>query len=322
MAWSLGLFHRDPLQGIVGDTLILGTTLTGLWYLSLFVSSAWRLQRYKTAAHELPWQLYQLLYPWIGLLVINFTVLVTVSLAQTLNIPRFRENLYKVLLAEFAPLIAAEIPILKNWLPKFEPIRFFGIFRKALSILLGRELGTTVEEHAKNVVEFQLEFVNYLQSDPKMIEKASPSLAPYYNSTQLSVFQNTLSCLFDTSCEIGTRIGREFTSRSWTMLDVGCGEGIFSAELLNHFQTLPQVITAIDPSDMNISAFRERIANRFPTILNIDAAVGTVEEQIDDFPDANLVLASHSLYALLDQNRRSAGVIVPRLLSNAGTVLP
>jgi len=136
------------------------------------------------------------------------------------------------------------------------------------------------------------------------------SYSHYRNSATLSVFQNTLSCLYETSSLIGTRINQHFRGRQWTLIDVGGGEGIFTAEILARCSTLPYVLTMLDPSEENVKSYRSRISSTFDGIRNLDTFAKPVEAVVSDLPRPNLLLASHSLYAVLDQSRiRGAQVI-------------
>jgi hypothetical protein len=184
--WSLDAFKADPERGIIGDTLIVGSGLSALWYLSLLITSAWRLKHYQAGARNFPSGLV-LLFPWMALVLLNATVLIAASLDYKIPELGSRKWLWTALLALISPIVAFEIPVLKNWLPKFELRYFPGIFTKSLPILLGRESGTTIESHAKQVVEFQAEFMNFMNSD-KIGSLANP-MPPYYDAAQ----QKTIS---------------------------------------------------------------------------------------------------------------------------------
>jgi hypothetical protein len=321
--WSFNIFPRDPLLGVVNDVVILGATLVEIWYLSLFVSSMWRVREYRRAAPQLPYQIFQVLYPWAGLLIVNSTIL-TICIAQRVynssnspasNALGIGRSLYKILLAELAPLIALEVPIIKNWLPRFEPMRFVNIFQKSLSVMIGREIGTDVYEHATAIVEFQVEFTKYMDENADIREKTN--ILPYYDAKALSEFQRTLSCLYETSRELGKHLDALFEGRVWSLLDVGGGEGIFTCELLAGMKSIPNLASVIDPAEANIEAYRERMANKFPLIRNVDACVGTIETMIDELPIFNCVLASHSLYAAFDHSRKRAASLIAQLIDKS-----
>jgi SAM-dependent methyltransferase len=311
VAWSLDVFKTDPERGIIGDTLIIGSGLAALWYLSLLVTSAWRLKHYQAGARNFPSGLI-LLFPWTALGLLNATVLLAASL--DLIVPEFgsRKWLWTALLALTSPIVAFEIPVLKNWLPKFELRYFPGIFAKSLPILLGRESGTSIEAHAKQVVEFQVEFMNFMDSD-KTGSLADP-MPPYYDSAQQKPFQSSLSCIHSTSALLGKRLNDIFKQNRWSMLDIGCGEGQFTCGVLAEIDNLPSAITAIDPAQANISSYRRLLRHKFPAISDVDTTLGKVEDLIDNLPSANLILVSHSLYATLDHNRKRAAAITSGLI--------
>jgi hypothetical protein len=317
-AWSLNAFPTDPIEGVVDDVIVIGTFLVEVWCLCLLTSSLWRLTQYRRGAPQLTYQLYQLLYPWIGLLIINSTVLVFAMLSRSAsgdsqNRAPLRALLVKTVLTELSPLVAFEVPVVKNWLPRFEPMRFVTIFRKALCILVGRDSRTDVYAHAREVVQFQSEFAIYMEENSGQSGERHP-LYPYFNFEGLQVFQHSLSCVLETSRCLGRELNSLFKDRRWTLLDIGGGEGIFTCELLKNISTPPHGVTMIDPAKGNVSAYRDRLVAQFPSIRNVDTYISTIETMYEELPHANCILASHSLYAIFDQNRRRAGNIVSQLL--------
>jgi hypothetical protein len=310
--WSIDFLAIDPMRGITTDAIIVGSFLAEGWYLSLLVTSTWRLGKYRKSAVQVPLEIYQFLYPWIGILVINTTLLAFALFDRATENPKIGQFLYKVLSAELVPLVAFEVPIIKKWLPQFQPMRFVRVFQKCLAILLGREWGVGTDEHARYVVEFQHEFDKYLEVQDRKVSYSDLMNAQYNNSQTLAVFQKTLSCLYETSDYIGKNVGEHFRNRNWTMLDIGGGEGIFTMGLLSLCPTPPRLLTVLDPSEANVLEYRARISSRFKE-TNIDAYAKGVEEVVDDLPNVNFLLASHSLYAVLDQNKRRADTIIHRL---------
>jgi hypothetical protein len=98
------------------------------------------------------------------------------------------------------------------------------------------------------------------------------------------------------------------------MLDVGGGEGMFTSELLSKCQTLPQVLTMLDPNESNVRAYRTCISARFDNLRNLDAYAKGVEDVIDDVPIVTFLLASHSLYAVFDRSRSRGAQLVQQLV--------
>jgi hypothetical protein len=328
IAWSLDAFPRDPLQGTVDDVLIAGTALAEAWYCALVFSSIWRLRNYRRRASQLPTELYQVIYPWAGVLVVNSTILLVALIHRNTYDPslphaqmaalkeQIANSLYKVLLAESAPLLAFEVPIIKDWLPIFEPMRFVAIFRQSLAILLGRELTTSVEDHARSVVEFQYVFTQYLEAKARgSSDKPLNVMIPYYDAATLCTFQKTLSCLYETSQHLRGLFDERFGGRRWSLVDVGGGEGIFTSEALASISTLPDFITVVDPAEANVAAYRERLTRMYPGIRNIEAYAHAIEDVLADLPDTNCVLASHSLYSVLDHSKRRTSEILSQLIA-------
>jgi hypothetical protein len=311
--WSANVITTDPLRGITTDVIVVGTFVAEIWYLSLLTTSTWKLRQYRGAARQLGPEVYQLLYPWVGILVVNTTILVFALVDRASQTSQPGQVLYKILGAELAPILAFEVPVIKKWLPQFEPMRFVRVFQRGLAILLGRELGVKADQHARNVVEFQYEFTKYIEGKGGSTEFSDASYAQYSNGETLAMFQKTLSCLYETSGTLGKRVGDHFRGRHWTMLDVGGGEGIFTTELLANCSTLPQVLTVLDPSELNVRAYRTRVAGSYENIRNIDAYAKGVEDVIDDLPVVNFLLASHSLYAVLDNSKRRGTRVIREL---------
>ena len=173
-----------------------------------------------------------------------------------------------------------------------------------------------MEEHAKQVVEFQVDLMSYIASTrPDSDKRIMSPLPPYYDATQLKSFQSTLGCLYSTSEFLGVQLKEIFTGRSWTMIDVGCGEGIFTTQMFEKSGLVPSSVIALDPAEENIREYRELLTRRYRQISNIDTVLGTIEEKVDDLSSANLILASHSLYATLDHNKKKASEILSKLIS-------
>ena len=110
LAWSFGVFTTDPPRGITTDFIIVGASIAEVWYASVVTVSYWRLSEYKRAAPQLSTQLYQLLYPWAGVLIINTTMLALALIDRATLSPVAGSALYKVVLGEIAPLAAFEDP--------------------------------------------------------------------------------------------------------------------------------------------------------------------------------------------------------------------
>ena len=131
MVWSSGiLLTNDTQQGIIGDTLAVGTAATACWYLGLLITSSWKLKHYRDSAYQLPVAVYQLLWPWVALIALNLLVF-CVALMNSLD-PKFpaRVHLYKLMFTFITAILALEIPGLKDLLPKIEPFRFLTFSEK------------------------------------------------------------------------------------------------------------------------------------------------------------------------------------------------
>jgi SAM-dependent methyltransferase len=85
------------------------------------------------------------------------------------------------------------------------------------------------------------------------------------------------------------------------LLDIGCGEGTFTAGLLERMGSLgidgPWRVIAIDPDEANLHAYRARLHRDFEVNLR------TMRLGVEELPTAiasDLAICSHSLYATLE----------------------
>jgi SAM-dependent methyltransferase len=327
VVWSVDLkdsrmFGGVVLQGVITDALGIASAIYALWYGFLLVISTWKLKHYRAASFGASTSIYQLLWPWFALWLLNSLVFIAVFTFTFAPSSPYRAHLFGTLLTIALSMGLLEIPGLKNLIPKLEPLPLFRIFRKSLPILLGREAGETVEDHAKKVVEFQGSLMGYIVATSSGSDgQAKETMPIYFDPHQLKAFQDTLGCRYSTSEKLAELLRGTFSGRTWNMVDIGCGEGVFTANFLKKLDSQPNAIFALDPARENLEQYRRavealssdrRSGCRTPSI---DTVVGTIEDRITRLPSANLVLASHSLYALLDNDRKKAAEVVSQLIS-------
>ena len=316
--WAFNFPGQNPQKGYATDTLIVGSALALLWYSSVFVTSAYRLNRYIASGRDVPPVIYQLLLPWIVMVGINATMIMAAVLDYGASEPAGGRKIVRWVLGVIPLLLAFEIPGVKSLAPKLDPRRFYRFFRRSLPVLLGRQYHETVEEHAKHVVNFEREVTKYVAS-VRLEEEPDPvPRGPlYYDPVQLETFQNTLGCLYTTSRALGEDLKPLLTNRQWSMLDVGCGEGRFTSNMLSTLKVLPNLVTALDPAEENTVSYRRELRAIHTGIPRVETILGTIENKINDLPAANVVLVSHSLYAVLDHDRQRAAEIVNGLISKS-----
>ena len=164
-------------------------------------------------------------------------------------------------------------------------------------------------------------------------EFGTPILRPrevssaYSDPNVIKAFQDTLGNRYSTSEKLAERLRGTFTGRAWSMIDVGCGEGVFTSRFLKKLDSLPNTIIALDPAKDNLLQYRKEIEalglncdkNAGERTPSVDTVIGTIEDKINTLPSTNLVLASHSFYALLDNDRKRAADIVSQLISKTSS---
>lgn len=85
------------------------------------------------------------------------------------------------------------------------------------------------------------------------------------------------------------------------MIDVGGAEGIFTREMLSQCKVLPATIWLVEPSEQSASSYQNLISQSYPSI-QIESQVEFIENVITNMPEVDLVVASHSLYSVLDRD--------------------
>jgi len=138
--------------------------------------------------------------------------------------------------------------------------------------------------------------------------------AAYWQKDTLDVFQSTLSCVYETSEYVGGVLKNTFKDSSWTMLDIGGAEGVFTSNMLKQVPKLqlPNQVILVEKSQESSDQYKELLNGEFPQ-LSIRTEVKGIEDIVDTLPEANFVLASHSLYWVLDWNIQR-GSVISRLL--------
>lgn len=105
------------------------------------------------------------------------------------------------------------------------------------------------------------------------------------------------------------------------MLDIGCGEGLFTSELVDALKdadVLPKSITGIDPDADNLKHYRRRLESfsKLPVVCR--------KGGVESLPKGKwfVVISSHSLYQLLETPQLDGGAkraILKKLFQHAKT---
>jgi hypothetical protein len=311
--WSL-LWADGKNQGFwiktLADILIINSAILTLWFSIIYGIAFSRIRRYIKGAGQLSRELYFLPIPFFFALAISVTILIITPL----NIKGKGGALYWWLLGALPSLIG-QIPILTEWAPDFAPPikKFFANFRKGISVMLGPSyyVNNIPDLYIEEVIEFQHRYIAIRPQD-KPHPQDIINITEYVKSDTLSCFQHSLSCLYETSAFLGGTVDKAFNGMKWSIIDVGGGEGTFTRELLSKCRTLPQSIFLIEPSHTNIDAYTNLISQAYPSI-KIRTETGYIQNYLDSLPTADLILASHSLYSILDCNRPLSTIVIRKL---------
>lgn len=138
----------------------------------------------------------------------------------------------------------------------------------------------------------------------------------YVDKEGLNIFQNTISCPL---IDVNTIIEKKYLEKlegAITVLDIGGAEGKFTSNLLKEYiATKPNnsvsKIQLVDPVDL-----KNEYTNNLSSILNttILNSITTIEDwEQQSAEQYDLVIASHSLYASIDNSKISFPALINKL---------
>lgn len=313
--WSKGVVKDFFWQSTLADIVATQSASLGLWFLCVSLVSLSRLRRYLLSARQLSREAYLLVYPWANISLMSFTAFAAV-VGGNMGRPF---PLAKVLLAEAVPFavaagsVAAQIPLLSDLLSKFNLVHFGREFLKGLPLMLGPQSNEPPQKYVTEVIEFQHTFVPLLR--PGGGYGAEVEESPYYRADTLDHFQRTLTCSYETGRFLGKVINKAFKP-GWTMIDVGGAEGVFTKEVLSQCKTPPSAIWLVEPAQENIQSYLTIVGQAYPGI-QVRTNTNFIENVITDLPEANLVMASHSLYSVIDRDKGAAASLILELIQKA-----
>jgi ubiquinone/menaquinone biosynthesis C-methylase UbiE len=121
----------------------------------------------------------------------------------------------------------------------------------------------------------------------------------YSENASLKVFLDSLSYHKVGAAFFSTQIARLNLPKDWNLLDIGCGDGQFTYELLRKLEQkhlAPANITAIDPDVNNLMSYEQQLHEYRD--IQVRAHRGVVEA----LPVGQwfIVLLSHSLYQFME----------------------
>jgi phospholipid N-methyltransferase len=206
-------------------------------------------------------------------------------------------------------------PLSSEWAPSiYSSLKeLFLNFRKGLSVMLGPSYYSddVPEQYFEEVVELQHRYTMLWPPQPVPNQELIHT-TEYIQSDTLACFQSSLSCIYETSAFLGGTVSKAFQGEKWSMIDVGGAEGKFTKELLSRCSTPPQSLLLIEPSPSNVDSYKNLMAQHYPNI-SLKVEIDFVENTLDSLPKADLIIASHSLYSVLDHDRMLATKVIKKL---------
>lgn len=120
----------------------------------------------------------------------------------------------------------------------------------------------------------------------------------YSENSSLKVFLRTLSYHKIGADIMAKTIMAQGTGRKWRLVDVGCGDGQFTAELLTVLKrahSLPERVMGVDPDSENLRDYQGRLDGFPVSVSTRNTGVESLKLKGWD-----VMIASHSLYHLLE----------------------
>ncbi len=300
-AASSSLIRSKFIRESLVDAVVLDALLLAVWFAFVLVLSVSRIHRYRQAATNVPRKAYFLSYPWAAASFISFAVSVLLAVQRA-----GLGNYYVTILAVLIPfLVGMSSRTVQNWFREFSPQTFMALSPAAWAVTLGPSMNLPADQFVRGVLDFRRLSIRQLSKDAADTRQEEARMS-YIRHDTLATFQRTLSCRYETSQFVGSLIDRSDSfGGEWVLLDIGGGDGIFTSEMLKCIRKRPREIVCIDAIQDNVFAYSELLRANYPATI-LQTYVGKAEDAIEKLPRANLVLASHSLYSILDWDREPA----------------
>jgi phospholipid N-methyltransferase len=303
------LFWRETAT----DTVLWLALLTGCWFLLVTVHAASRIYRYWRAdLTRLRFDVMWVLYPWVGLTVVPFTITGLILARRAGALPAVA--LPPVVGFEVGVLMLLQVPhVTHGFSPVMEPKVLWKLIKRSLALALGPGADNQLVSYARDVVDFAGTYalVEWPVDGPPTLYMT------YTDARTLAVFQSTLSCLFETADFVGDEITRHLAAgRPWSMIDVGGGEGVFTSNAVLRCATPPSRLNLVEPDADNVRAYRQWIQSRLPG-LTPSTDTRTIELAMSELQSADIILASHSLYSIGDNKKEQIANVLAELRKRA-----
>lgn len=294
-------------RSTVGDIIALNCLLVIAWFTFAATYGLSRLRRYRTHEWRLSPQVYlmtlPLLAPTFVASTIGFYAFIRKDMGSTFRV---------VLAAEIVMLLAVDIPIFTRWFPRMRPPILSRLWNNSLAVMLGKAGEQTIDEFYHDVVSFKPDFERHFK--PRDVPSKSARVFVYYRHDTLAQFQRTLSCIYQTSSALARLLSDALTLTGWTMLDIGGGEGTFTCGLLEKLPVRPRCVVVVEPSVETLTKYKSKFHSAYPSIELIEHA-DALQDVAADLPEVDFLLASHSLYWMMDLDRAEASNIIASLFA-------
>lgn len=303
-------------RGTLADIIAANAAVTAAWFCFVLLASVSRLRRYRRAEKGgVSRQIYLLTLPW----AVAFATGAILCAVESNARGKGQALLYVVLPGVVGVVfwyVAPFLEVLTTWLPVLRPEAFKNLGPAMWSVMLGPKAvdEAHLDEYIREVAGFARRFAAH--TNARASGQPSSGLRHlYYREDTLDVFQKTLSCIYETGEYVGHMVKEAFAGKQWSMLDIGGGEGYFTSEVLRQIPptALPATLTLAEVSSKNSELYRERLTRLYARI-DVKNEVGCVEDVLDFLPQADFILASHSLYSIMDLSRKGAGEVIGGLL--------
>lgn len=291
--------HMCDVIGVANAFLCLG------WFVGIALVGWYRISKYRRALGTLSPKAFTATYPLLAMLVLA-TAVVIAWIAHAKN----GVDLCVAIVSALAMVLTVDAGIARKYAGRFLPHSVPRLFMPGMDLMLGPSLGTNDDNYISTV----LHFADGLVADGHNAQIQHHCEAMYSNPEVFEVFQRTLSSPEETAPFVSAMIARRIDLKQhWTLMDIGCGDGSFTQHFLSGLPTLPAKIIGLDPSQELLERFRETISAEFARV-HISLRQGRVEEDASTLDRSDLLLASHSLYSILDRSREEAKEVVRKLL--------
>jgi hypothetical protein len=206
-------------------------------------------------------------------------------------------DLRVVVFAECGILLGFEF--IQYFVQDLTPGQLTSQFLASLPLLLGPRPGDDAEKVIRQTLDLYRSFSGIFGSRPLGPVDVS---GVYFYSDGLQTFQGTLSCIYQNSRRVAELIDANVNIHPWILLDIGGGEGRFTAELIKALKNRPTYIYLLEPGEKELQEYKQ-LLNDADKRIAVTSHLGSAPHDVAAVPEVDVVLASHSLYSIFDDLR-------------------